>query len=160
LGRFGLSLSWVCIMNCWALGNPNLLGLGQPHLGWVYLVPPAQPVVSQPWRVGSGLRSEFGSPGSAVRRKSADPPRHARKVVAWSRMDPTKGPPHYCVIETTGYSSTEECWQKGGPPGRDATHARRIHVLTRGCDIPGNLLDMWDPHVITTATCVTWIRRR
>jgi hypothetical protein len=23
-------------MNCWAPGNPNLLGLGQPHLGWVY----------------------------------------------------------------------------------------------------------------------------
>jgi hypothetical protein len=23
-------------MNGWALGNPNLLGLGQPHLGWVY----------------------------------------------------------------------------------------------------------------------------
>jgi hypothetical protein len=32
----GLSLSWVCLMNCWAPGNPNLLGLGQPHLGWVY----------------------------------------------------------------------------------------------------------------------------
>jgi hypothetical protein len=36
LGRLGLSLSWVCSMNCWAPGNPNLLGLGQPHLGWVY----------------------------------------------------------------------------------------------------------------------------
>jgi hypothetical protein len=35
-GRLGLSLSWVCLMNCWAPGNPNLLGLGQPHLGWVY----------------------------------------------------------------------------------------------------------------------------
>jgi hypothetical protein len=23
-------------MNCWAPGNPNLFGLGQPHLGWVY----------------------------------------------------------------------------------------------------------------------------
>jgi hypothetical protein len=23
-------------MNCWAPGNPNLLGLSQPHLGWVY----------------------------------------------------------------------------------------------------------------------------
>jgi hypothetical protein len=22
-------------MNCWAPSNPNLLGLGQPHLGWV-----------------------------------------------------------------------------------------------------------------------------
>jgi hypothetical protein len=32
----GLSLSWVCLMNYWAPGNPNLLGLGQPHLGSVY----------------------------------------------------------------------------------------------------------------------------
>jgi hypothetical protein len=23
-------------MNCWALGNRNLLGFGKPHLGWVY----------------------------------------------------------------------------------------------------------------------------
>jgi hypothetical protein len=36
LGRLDLSLHWVCLMNCWAPGNPNLLGLGQPHLGWVY----------------------------------------------------------------------------------------------------------------------------
>jgi hypothetical protein len=35
-GRLGLSLSWVCLMNCWDPGNPNLLGLGQPHMGWVY----------------------------------------------------------------------------------------------------------------------------
>jgi hypothetical protein len=40
LGRLGLSLSWVCLMNCWAPDNPNLLGLGQPHLGWVYHPPP------------------------------------------------------------------------------------------------------------------------
>jgi hypothetical protein len=22
--------------NCWGPGNLNLLGLGQPHLGWIY----------------------------------------------------------------------------------------------------------------------------
>jgi hypothetical protein len=36
LGWLGISLSWVCLMNCWSPGNPNLLGLGQLHLGWVY----------------------------------------------------------------------------------------------------------------------------
>jgi hypothetical protein len=36
-------------MNCWAPGNPNLLGLDQPHLGWVYhLVRLAQADVPYP----------------------------------------------------------------------------------------------------------------
>jgi hypothetical protein len=78
--------------------------------------------VSQPWRAGSELRGEFGSSGSAVRRKLVDPPWHARKVVAWSRMDPTKGAARLCNRDN-GLLEYGRVLAKGGPPGRDATHA-------------------------------------
>jgi hypothetical protein len=47
-------------MNCWAPGNPNLLGLGQPHLGWVYQRPWSRKVEVGQWDFNSGaLRWNF-----------------------------------------------------------------------------------------------------
>jgi hypothetical protein len=56
-GQLGLSLSWVCLMNCWAPGNPNLLGLGQPHLGWVYH---PQCHIWSPWSQSLWTNQRFG----------------------------------------------------------------------------------------------------
>jgi hypothetical protein len=48
-------------MNCWAPGNPNLLGLGQPHLGWVYQARPQR----RAWAVRGGTVLTGGTHGSA-----------------------------------------------------------------------------------------------
>jgi hypothetical protein len=46
-------------MNCWAPGNPNLLGLGEPHLGWVYHLRVCLDIAEVPDLSASGDNSDL-----------------------------------------------------------------------------------------------------
>jgi hypothetical protein len=64
-------------MNCWALGNPNLLGLGQPHLSWVYQQMPKLSAACMSrtirQRPGDGLHKNFGCFNFAYRKDTKAP---------------------------------------------------------------------------------------